>query len=58
MDINNLPDVFGKCKSFDYLFAATEEKTCLKKGNQPVQYSDFATLMVGGCKWDTGKRKW
>lgn len=64
MDIHNLPDIFGKCKSFDYLFANSNQQNseleggCLKKGNQPVQYSDFATLMIGGCKWDGGKKKW
>ena len=56
-DSHSLPELFGQCKSFDYLFAKPD-KTCLKKGTQPVQYSDFATLMVGGCKWSGDRRAW
>lgn len=56
-DIINLPEIFGSCKSFDYLFARPD-RTCLKKGTQPVQFSDFMTLMLGGCKWNGDKRTW
>ena len=50
-----MPDLFGGCKSFDFLFAKPDT-SCLKRGTQPVQYSDFATLMLGGCKWNGDKR--
>jgi hypothetical protein len=56
-DTASLPDIFGACKSFDYLWSRAE-RTCLKQGTQPVQYSDFATLMLGGCKWSGDKRAW
>ena len=62
-DTVRLPAVFGKCKAFEQLFAGIKSggptaasRTCLSKGTQPVQYIDYATLMVGGCKWDGDKR--
>jgi len=37
-DLQNLPDLFGTCKSFDFLFAK-HDASCLKKGAQPVRVS-------------------
>jgi hypothetical protein len=42
-DLQNLPDLFGSCKSFDFLFAK-HDASCLKKGAQPVSVPPYVTL--------------
>ena len=62
-DTYRLPEVYDKCKSFEQIFSGTKTgaqlagvRSCLQKGTQPVQYVDYQTLMIGGCKWDGNKR--
>ena len=62
-DTQRLPALFGKCKAFEQIFAGIKSggsvaaaKTCLVGNTQPVQYVDYSTLMLGGCKWSGDKR--